>query len=252
MIFILGGNGFVGSAFVRFCQSNGLDYTIIDRTNYDEHLGKSCDVFINANGNSSKILAKKDPLADFDATVRSTKKSLIDFQFEKYVLLSSCDVYPDCSSPETTREDSVIDISKQSPYGFHKLLAEECVRHCASNWLIIRMGGMVGIGLKKNPIFDIINGGLLWVDPKSELQYMNTEDVAKTVFELIDKEITNQIFNVCGSSLMRIDELLKTFHVRVNQNSPLVRYDVNIDKIQKIVKMPDSIESVLHFVKKVK
>jgi nucleoside-diphosphate-sugar epimerase len=151
LIFILGGQGFVGSAFVRFCQSNNKEFVMIDRQNYDFYKGKSCDVFVNANGNSSKILATNNPMEDFVATVQSTKNSLIDFKFNKYVFLSSCDVYPDCSSPDLTKEDSVIDVSKQSTYGFHKHLAEECVIHSVPNWLVIRMGGMVGQGLKKIP-----------------------------------------------------------------------------------------------------
>lgn len=252
MIFILGGKGFVGSAFTRYCQSNGIDYEIIDRNNYLSNRGRSCDVFINANGNSSKVLATKDPIKDFDATVRSVRSSLNDFQFKRYVLLSSCDVYANCSSPETTHEDSEIDVSRQSQYGFHKYLAEECVRHSAKDWLVIRMGGMVGTGLKKNPIFDIINGGPLWVDPASEIQYVNTDDVAKTVFGLIDRNLTKEIFNICGNGLVKLEKLLQNHAVKVNPNSPMVKYDVNIEKIQKITKMPDSMETVTNFISSIK
>lgn len=249
MIFILGGKGFVGSAFARFCLSGKKEFVVIDRQNYETYKGKSCDVFINANGNSSKVLATKKPLEDFDATVSTVKKSLIDFNFKKYVLLSSCDIYPDCSSPLVTREDSKIDLSKQSTYGFHKYLAEQCVCHDASKWLVIRMGGMVGNGLKKNPIFDIVNGGPLWVDPKSELQYMATDDVARIVFELLDKEITNETFNVCGDGLVKLESIMDGTKIKVNPNSPVVKYNINIDKVKNITKMPDSMESVTNFIK---
>lgn len=102
MIFILGGRGFVGSAFVRYCQQNRLEHTVIDRANYAEFIGHSCDVLINANGNSKKFLAHQQPLQDFDASVRSVRASLIDFHAALYIYLSSCDVYPDCSSPILT------------------------------------------------------------------------------------------------------------------------------------------------------
>ena len=123
MIFIIGGGGFVGSAFVRSCAKAGKEFSIINRQNYGEFVGKRCDVLINANGNSKKFLAQKDPLQDFDASVRSVRASLIDFRHDYYIYLSSCDVYPDCSSPETTSEDQKLDVSEQSPYGFHKYLA---------------------------------------------------------------------------------------------------------------------------------
>ena len=248
MYFILGGKGFVGSAFARFCQNTGKNHVVIDRQNYNDHVGKSCDVLINASGNSSKILATKDPLQDFDATVRNTRKSLVDFKFKKYLLVSSCDVYPDCSSPGTTREDMAIDVSRQSPYGFHKHLAEECVRHGTHDWIIVRLGGMVGQGLKKNPIFDIINGGPLWLDPKSQLQYMGTDDVAKITFMLIQKDLKQEIFNLCGRGLVKLEDIIKNHKVNVSPNSPQVKYDINIDKISKITEIPDSVSTVMNFI----
>ncbi len=252
MIFILGGKGFVGSAFARYCQSNDIQHEIIDTQNYDSYKDKSCDIFINANGNSSKVLSSKRPMEDFEMTVQTTRRSLLDFKFKKYVLISSCDVYTDYSNPAKNSEDSAIDVARQSTYGFHKHLAEECIRHGSQDWLIVRLGGMVGMGLKKNPIFDIINGGPLGVDSQSELQYMNTDDVARTVFKLIDSGLRREIFNICGKGLVKLQKLLDTYNLKVNPNSPLVKYNINIEKIQKITPMPDSMETVMNFIKNVR
>jgi nucleoside-diphosphate-sugar epimerase len=248
LYFILGGNGFVGSSFTRFCKKTNTECIVIDKTNYDNYIGESCDVFINANGSSSKILAKNDPIKDFDATVRTTQKSIVDFKFKKYVMVSSCDVYPDCSSPDITKETLDINISKQSPYGFHKYLAEQCIMHGTNDWLILRLGGMIGPGLKKNPIFDIIHGGPLWVDPESKLQYLLTDDVARIAFELIKNNLKNEIFNVCGRGLVHLKVLLDNNLIKVNPNSPTITYDVNIEKISKITHIPDSVTSVMDFI----
>src|SRR5262249_37848750 len=175
LIFIIGGRGLVGSAFVRLFESTGQPHAVIQRDNYNDFAGQRCDVLINANGNSSKPLARNNPLADFEASVRSVRASLIDFQFDRYVLLSSCDVYPDCSSPAVTGEDQPIDVARQSPYGFHKYLAEQCVAHAAPGSLILRCGGFVGPGLRKNAIYDILHGGTLYLDPASELQFLHTD-----------------------------------------------------------------------------
>ncbi|WP_413173121.1 NAD-dependent epimerase/dehydratase family protein [Anabaena azotica] len=250
-VFILGGQGFVGSAYARWAVANQIDYTVITRDNYAEYVGSSCDLFINANGNSRKYLAKESPLEEFDASVRSVKKSLIDFHSNCYIHLSSCDVYPDCSQPSTTKEDNIINISQQSPYGFHKYLAEQCVIHSHSNWIIFRMGGFVGNGMKKNPIFDILQGQRLWVHPQSQLQYINTDAAASIVLELaLSGKYKNEIFNICGEGLIELMEVINLVgsQVKVEPNSPKVNYEISLEKIQQVVKLPQTRETVLKFV----
>lgn len=250
-VIIIGGEGFVGSAYTRYCQQNNLNYLVINRANYNNYIGTACDLLINANGNSKKFLAKDNPLLEFDASVRSVRQSLIDFPAKKYVFLSSCDVYPDCSNYDTTKEDLIINIAEQTPYGFHKYLAEQCVQHCHKNWLIFRMGGFVGIGMKKNPIFDILQGEKMWLDPQSQLQYINTDIAANIVMEIIKKEYHHEIFNLCGNGLITLQEIIDITNskVKVNPNSPKVCYEVSIAKLKQIVNIPNSREMVLDFVK---
>ena len=215
-------------------------------------MGRRCDVLINAAGNSKKLLAAQDPMGDFDASVRSVRASVIDFKFDVFVQASTCDVYPDCSSPSLTAEDQPLDVAAESPYGFHKYLAEQCVRHGARQWLIIRFGGFVGPGLKKNAIFDIQNGGPLWLDPGSELQYMRTDEGAKIVLELLDREIRNDVFNVCGRGVVRLEEVIRWAgrEVEVRPGSPKVRYEVNTRKIANVVQTPETRTTVFEFVRR--
>jgi nucleoside-diphosphate-sugar epimerase len=251
MIFILGGRGFVGSAFTRYCVRHRLAHRVIDRENYQELAGAACDVLINANGNSKKFLARDKPLEEFDASVRTVRSSLIHFRTGYYVHLSSCDVYPDCSSPQATREDAEPDITGQSPYGFHKYLAEQCVRHAAPRWLILRLGGFVGPGMKKNPIYDILHGGPLWLDPASQLQFLDTDAAAGLVFQLIDRGLDHQVVNVCGKGLIALSEVIDAVGgtVQGKPASPCVRYDVAVDKLSRWVFVPPTRDSVLAFVR---
>jgi len=250
MIYIIGGEGFIGSAVVRFCQKSMFEYRVISRQNYNNYIGSSCDILINSNGNSKKYLGKEDPVLDFKLSVLSVRESLKDFNFNKYLLFSSCDVYPDCSNSDLTDEDTAIDISKQSTYGFHKYLAEECVRHCAKDWMIIRFGGFVGPNLKKNPIYDILTGGPLWLDPGSQLQYLHTDEAAKIIFYLVDIGIKNEIINVCGNGLVKLSDVITLLgrDVPVKPGSPFVRYDVNINKLKKYCIVPNSQETVIKFI----
>ena len=66
MIYIIGGRGYVGSGFARYCRTRRLPHQVITRENYDEFAGTSCDVLVNANGNSRKFLADREPVAEFD------------------------------------------------------------------------------------------------------------------------------------------------------------------------------------------
>ena len=241
----------MGSGFVRLCQRLGLEHQILTRANYQVFAGSSCDIFINANGSSSKILAGREPLMDFDANVRTTRASLEDFKTGFYIHLSSCDVYPDCSSPLTTSEDEPIVLSRQSPYGFHKLLAESCIQHACKNWLIIRQGGFVGPGLKKNAIFDILGGGSLWLDPESELQFLHTDDSARLIWSLHEQGLTNAVLNVCGQGVVKLREAIDLLgrNCSVNPGSRLVRYEVSVNKVNKYITLPDSRATVLHFIR---
>jgi nucleoside-diphosphate-sugar epimerase len=251
MILILGGLGFVGSAFARYFNRLGIPHQVVDKDNYADLIGTHCDVLINANGNSKKFLALQDPLREFDETVRSVRASLTHFKTGYYVHLSTCDVYPDCTSPQATQEDQEPDISKQSPYGFHKYLAEQCVRYAAPKWLIIRMGGFVGPGLRKNPIFDIMQGGPLWVDPTSELQYLHTEKNAEIVHQLIQKDISHEVINICGQGLVCLEDVIRLTgkSVEVKPDSQLVRYNVSIEKVSRLLFIPNSRDTVMQFVK---
>src|SRR5258708_5838527 len=250
-VFILGGRGLVGSGFARHCQRIGRPHVVIDRQNYASYVGQSCELLVNANGNSRKALAAREPLPEFDASVRSVRASLIDFRFKQYLHISSCDVYPDCSSPRTTQESQIPDPAQQTPYGFHKYLAEQCVRHGASDWVICRCGGFVGPGLKKNAIYDILRGGPLFLDPASELQFLHTDSAADIVFQLLNKGAAREVFNLCGHGVVRLGEVaeLAGAPVPVQPGSPTVRYEISLEKIGLLVSVPETRPTVLEFVR---
>jgi nucleoside-diphosphate-sugar epimerase len=249
--FILGGAGLVGSAVARACAAARTSFTIIGRDNYAAMKGRACDIFVNANGSSRKLLATRDPVADFDANVRSVRASLVDFAFRRYVHISSCDVYPDCASPATTSEDGPLNPASQSAYGFHKYLAEQCVRHSAADWLILRCGGFVGPGLKKNAIFDILSGGPLYLDPASELQFLHTDRAAEIVLDLLRRDIRNDVLNVCGKGIVRLSEVaaISPTPIAVQPGSPVVRYEISLEKLSRHLEPPETRPEVLGYVR---
>ncbi len=250
MIAILGGRGFLGSAIARHCAQTGREHVVITRDNYAEHVGLECDVLINANGNSRKYLAREKPLEDFDASVRSVRRSLIDFQFATYVLVSSCDVYPDSSQPASSREDMPLDPARQTPYGFHKYLAECCVRHAAKRWLILRGGGFVGPQLFKNVIYDVLHGNPLWVNLESEFQFLHVRDAATALFELLEKGVSNETINLSATGVVRVDEVCTWAGQppEVRPGSPLVKCEIALDKLAQWTKVPLTRPTIQEFI----
>jgi nucleoside-diphosphate-sugar epimerase len=233
VITIIGGNGFVGSAYVRLLSARNIAHRVVTRENYASLRGTVCDILINANGNSKKFLAAREPLNEFDQSVRSVAQSLEDFRCATYVLLSTGDVYPDQSSPALTREDQPIDPARQSRYGLHKGLAEQLVRGTQEKWLVMRMGGFVGPGLKKNAIHDMLTGNPVWLSPQSELQFISTDHAAARVWELVERGVRNEVVNLGAKGTVNLGAL----HRQMASSSPFmaeaptVRFELSLDKL---------------------
>lgn len=250
---VLGGKGFVGRAIVEEARRRGYTVVVVDKDEYEAAKGTACDLLVNANGNSKKFLARENPRLEFDLSVRSVQYSLHDFPAKRYVHLSTMDVYPDVSDPKLNHEEVTIDTSRQSPYGFHKYLAEQLVRHNAKVWLIFRMAGFVGEGLWKNPVFDLLNNAPLRVHPDSEYQYLNTRDLAKSVFEIVKHGNSHEIFNITGQgviSLREVSSLIAGHRLDPAWDTlPKERYEMNVGKISRHVQIPQTRDTVSNFIR---
>lgn len=249
MIFILGGKGFLGSSYVRALDMAGERYEIITRENYENFKGKSCDILINASGNSKKYLASRDPQFDFRESVISVHNSLLDFHAGTYVYLSSGDVYPDTSSPSVSNEDQEIAPRQQSTYGFHKGLAENIVKHYAKQWLIIRQGGFVGEGLKKNVVFDILNDLPVRVSLESRFQFIDSLDSAQIVMQLLKKERLNETYNLTGLETISVAEIydMCSRSPNIEKGSPSVTYNMSLTKISKLADPEETKNAIKKF-----
>ncbi len=249
-VFVLGGNGFVGSAYARLLARRGVDHVVLHRGNYADYVGQKCDILINANGNSRKFMADRDPKWEFAASVASVVASLEDFPSDKYVFLSSGDVYPDQSTPETTKEDQVLDTRAMSRYGLHKFMAEELVRAIHPNWLIMRMGGFVGQGMKKNCVFDILNGPQVWLHPDSDLQFIGTDTAAAIVWALIESDTAGTTFNLGGEGVVRVGDI----HSLCRSTVPFadackrIRFELCLDRLRQAVgRLPHTLQEITNY-----
>jgi len=250
-VIVIGATGFVGSAFVRYFRKRGEDVLEVTRANYSEHAGTAGDLVIEAACNSKKFWAEERPFEEFDASVGHRLRSLRDFPAELHVHLSSVDVYDQLAAPEHTIEETGA-VGGGSHYGFHKLLSELLVRRHASNWLILRLAGMLGPGLRKNPVHDILHGQPLRIHPESQYQFMCTDDVAVLAGEMITSGVHCEVFNLCGHGLISPRELAQLSGRELDlslvtaEAKPRI-VDVNISKAAARVRVPATRESVQAF-----
>lgn len=239
-VFILGGNGFIGSELVNYFKFCNYDVFPITRKNYKKFINKKCNLFINANGNSRKYFANKYPLDDFKLNILGTMNSIFDFKYDKYIFLSSIDVYGDFIKKIPTKEKTIIDKNSLSYYGFTKKISEELVQKYTSKYLILRLGGVLGNNLKKNPIFDISNNKKLFVNPKSKFSFISIFDIFN--FILKTENINNEIFNISGQGTIAISDVIKTFNYKknVSKKLPIFNYLIDTQKTKKIYDLKKS------------
>jgi nucleoside-diphosphate-sugar epimerase len=250
---VLGAEGFVGSAFVaHLSREAGVELLPVTRTNYERATGRRYDVVVDCSGNSRKYVADEDPAGEFARSVAHRLRTLLDFPAGLQLHISSVDVYSDLTSPETTHEDASIDLGRSSHYGFHKLLAEELVQHYAPHWLILRLAGMVGPGLRKNPVYDILHGQPLRIHPDSRYQFLATADVARIGWELARREIRHEFVNVCGDGLVSPREIAAMAGRSLDlsllgaEAAPRV-VDASVEKLRRLLPVPTSRQTLARF-----
>lgn len=252
---LIGYEGFVGSAIFKiFSSDKNVEITGINRKNFESYFGKKFDLLIESGCNSKKYLADDDPVNELEQSVVHRLITLTKFNADFHIHISSVDVYEDLSRKELTTEDSII-ITSSSNYGSHKLLAESLVQHYADNWLIFRLSGMIGSGLRKNPVFDILNNSELYINQHSQYQYISTSFVANTIYKIYKLGINNEIFNVAGKGLISPYEIaallkkeIKTSN-RIQNLEPRI-VDIDCNKISTYVDLPNSADEIKEFAKK--
>jgi nucleoside-diphosphate-sugar epimerase len=251
---LIGANGFVGTGLRLFLAAQpGVELAAVTRQNYDALKGARAEVTIDAAGNSKKFLSDQQPLLDLDLSVAHRLRTLQDFPAALHVHISSVDVYDDLTSPKTTTETTPIRPAAASHYGLHKLLAEQLVQHYASDWLIFRLAGMVGPGLRKNPVFDILNNQPLRIHPDSRYQFMHTGAVARILWELVQSSARKEIFNVCGDGLISPREIAalagRPLDLTLLPGGAVPRIvDVSVDKVKRVTRVPRTADAVAGFV----
>ena len=150
------------------------------------------------------------------------------------------------------REDCTIDPRQIDAYGFHKWIAERIVEKYASCAVIFRCGTAVGTGLKKGPVFDLLNGKPLFMSPESTLSLIDTTFVAQAVTALVAEWPSHAIINLTGTGPVKVADLAAATggpcQVVPGGEEKIHRYHVNNVALQAFLSVPSSLEIGQRFI----
>ena len=260
MIFLIGANGFFGSAFSTYLKKKNINHKKITKKNYKKFINKKCDLLINCSTNSKKYIAEKFPAKDFVLTPINVLNSIRDFKFKKYLLISTGDVYGLHNIKKSNESLKIEDLNFVKSYSFNKILAEKILINSKKPHFIFRMGGLIGNNLKKNLIFDLINHLPLRFTLNSRFQFINTEKAVDIIFKIINKKNTkNKIFNLSGKgqiSVKQIIDILRKNHaikkVIYFSEMKYVDYKISTKRIERFIKLPGTVDTIKKFLKNYK
>ena len=150
---LIGATGFVGSTLKK--QRN---FSVLYRsTNINEIKNREFDYVVCAGAPAQKWIANRNPKEDLEK-INSLIEPLETITCKKFILISTVDVF---KKPIGVDESTVVDEAGLHPYGCHRRLLEKFVETQFANYMVVRLPGLVGPGLRKNIIFDFLNSNNL-------------------------------------------------------------------------------------------
>ena len=190
---VIGTKGYVGKALCE-ALSHLPQYSIVDvtRENYAEIQKRPFDILINSAMPAARFWAKNNPDKDFLETVKKTSDLLYDWQFKKFVQIST--VSARCQL------DTV--------YGRHKAAAEKLCDF--GDNLIVRLGPMYSSELKKGVLVDILKGKKVFVAGESRYCFAPLNFVANWVASHLDRRGVIEVGARNGISLQVVAKYLNS------------------------------------------
>lgn len=205
-ICVVGHTGFVGQAVYNNLLNKHEVFKLNTKTNIPT---QEFDITINCAGNSKKYLAQTYPF-QVNLIENNVINSILKLKTKKIIHISSIEA----SS------------SLNNNYAISKLNTEKAIISHFPEAIILRLGGLVGPNLRKNVVFDIVNNKKLFVTLDSTYNYISSQEVARIIEVIIDKNIKNNTINICSCNTITVQEI-------INEASKYSLYFTNESGIKK-------------------
>ena len=188
---LIGHTGFVGS---NIKNQKEFDY-YYNSKNINDIVDKSFNTVVCSGVNSIKWFANSNPKKDY-YNIYNLIDKLKTISFKKFILISTIAVY---------------DNPANNAYGRNRLYLENYVRNNFKNYLIVRLPGLFGKGLKKNIIYDLLNNNHIYLpNENSTLQYYSLDNIWKDIKCALKNKL--QVINISTEPII-FKDILDLFSV---------------------------------------
>lgn len=161
---LIGYSGFVGSILGRQQRFDEFYRS----SNISEIDGSCFDLVVCSAAPAQKWIANRDPSTDFQ-NIKALIEHLKRMRARTFVLISTVDVFMD---PVGVDELTKVNEDGLHSYGLHRRVLEKFIEEYFDHYLIVRLPGLVGPGLRKNLIFDFLNDNNLHaIDSRGIFQF---------------------------------------------------------------------------------
>jgi sugar phosphate isomerase/epimerase len=212
---IIGWSGLVGQTLVRAYP----DADIYNSSNINDICGKEYDDLFMCGMPAEKWKINKAPDADY-ATLSHFIRIFDTVKVGRFILISTVDVL-DCSVEQDESGASFA----EHPYGKHRRFLEEYVIRTFPNHHILRLPGLVGGGLKKNIIYDLLNDNQVEnVCLDSEFQWYSLDNLHSDINRCIDANL--KLINIVSPPISVRSILTRFFLEKLElcKGSTVVKY----------------------------
>lgn len=216
---IVGYNGFLGRTVYEHLLKDSQFDNIIGIGSQSPDCLSFFDVVINCAGISSRFYVlnhyNKACLAEEKISERIKKMN-----FDRLIHISSMDV----------------ELEPSCYYGQMKILFEDIYMWLvqpSSRLVTLRLGSLIGKGLKKNVVFDLLNDETIYITSDSICNFISTYEVAKIISFVIMKKSLSGIINVAAKDSITFKEICCILGKYPNQfGSRRDRYIIKTDKLR--------------------
>jgi len=187
-VIVVGYTGFVGRAVYQYLKEVGYD--VEGFNSHSPYIDAVCDVVVNCAGNSRKFTSENNN--EFTQSIEDgVLERLKQIESKRIIHISTVDVHN----------------SESSMYGQQKIFVESRIRRMYPSFSILRLSALVGEGLKKNVVFDIVNEKPLFVTRTSTYCFISTKVIAELIVALLRQDFGSLVLDVGGEGLVAVEQI---------------------------------------------